>query len=176
MDGRLLCCDPSIWYAMRTLNLHGVDALLRFVAVSLPTSCIDGLVQDCGNSNTLAMEKLQSYTEPLIWLLCWNGDNRMIASMPYICDVIHVNRLIMYHLIKQSEGQKTRIYFLFHTVFFFEDPILISGTLRTNLDPLRQHYDDDLWVVLEHAHLKKYIMGLEGGLGHVCEENGSNLR
>ena len=29
---------------------------------------IDGLVQDCNNSSALAMELLQSYTKPSIWL------------------------------------------------------------------------------------------------------------
>ena len=65
---------------------------------------------------------------------------------------------------------------MFHTVFSSKDPTLFSGTLRTNLDPLGEHSDEALWVVLEHAHLKNYVMKLEGGLNHVCEENGSNLR
>ena len=32
---------------------------------------IDGLVQDCSNSIALAMELLQSCTEPSIYLMVW---------------------------------------------------------------------------------------------------------
>ena len=40
---------------------------------------IDGLVQDCSNSSALAMELLQSCTNPLIWftLLHWHNMNIM---------------------------------------------------------------------------------------------------
>ena len=65
---------------------------------------------------------------------------------------------------------------MFHNVFSSKDPTLFSGTLRTNLDPLRKHSDDALWMVLQHADLKNYVMNLAGGLNYVCEENGLNLR
>ena len=38
-----------------------------FCSASLYHGCIDGLVQDCSISSGLAMEILQSCTEPLIW-------------------------------------------------------------------------------------------------------------
>ena len=34
---------------------------------------------------------------------------------------------------------------------------MFSGTLRFNLDPRNISTDDDLWIALEHAHLKDYI-------------------
>lgn len=45
-----------------------------------------------------------------------------------------------------------------------------------NLDPFNSFSDDDLWEALEHAHLKKYVESLEGGLLYECSERGENLR
>lgn len=35
-----------------------------------------------------------------------------------------------------------------------QDPVLFSGSLRTNLDPLEAHTDQQLWNILEMANLK----------------------
>ena len=45
-------------------------------------------------------------------------------------------------------------------------PVLFSGTLRINLDPFNFHTDDEIWKVLELAHLKDYANTLEKGLAH----------
>ncbi|KAG1471789.1 hypothetical protein G6F56_001926 [Rhizopus delemar] len=55
-----------------------------------------------------------------------------------------------------------------------QDPVLFSGTLRSNLDPFNQHDDAELWASLKRAHLID-----EGGendiaLDSVVTENGSN--
>jgi ABC-type multidrug transport system fused ATPase/permease subunit len=59
---------------------------------------------------------------------------------------------------------------------FFQDPVLFSGSIRMNLDPFHVYADEDLWEVLEHAHLRKFIESLEEGLQHQCTEGGENLR
>lgn len=41
-----------------------------------------------------------------------------------------------------------------------QDPILFSGTIRTNLDPFGQFKDEDLWNVLEKINLKGSIDNL----------------
>lgn len=56
-----------------------------------------------------------------------------------------------------------------------QDPVLFSGTIRSNLDPFSQYSDHELWESLELAHLKKFVTSTEGGLEHVISENGSNL-
>lgn len=56
-----------------------------------------------------------------------------------------------------------------------QDPVLFSGTLRSNLDPFDKLTDDELWRALEHSHLKEYVAGLEKGLEHNITEGGENI-
>lgn len=58
----------------------------------------------------------------------------------------------------------------------FQDPILFSGSLRFNIDPFNQFNDDEIWVILETAHLKEFVKGLSDGLEYNCGEGGHNLR
>lgn len=56
-----------------------------------------------------------------------------------------------------------------------QDPVLFSGTLRINLDPFGTHSDEEVWLALEHAHLKSFVKGLAAGLNHEVTEGGENL-
>ncbi|XP_065580663.1 multidrug resistance-associated protein 1-like isoform X3 [Artemia franciscana] len=56
-----------------------------------------------------------------------------------------------------------------------QDPVLFSGTLRMNLDPFKQHTDEDIWRALELAHLKTFALTLSAGLQHEVSEGGENL-
>jgi len=56
-----------------------------------------------------------------------------------------------------------------------QDPILWTGSLRHNLDPLSTHSDDSLWAVLEQSHLKEFFMKQDKGLSFVVQEGGENL-
>ncbi|XP_060863090.1 multidrug resistance-associated protein 1-like isoform X2 [Metopolophium dirhodum] len=56
-----------------------------------------------------------------------------------------------------------------------QDPVLFSGTLRMNLDPTNSSTDAQLWSALTLAHLKAYVVGLDGGLDYEVSEGGDNL-
>ncbi|XP_062618978.1 multidrug resistance-associated protein 1-like isoform X2 [Saccostrea cucullata] len=56
-----------------------------------------------------------------------------------------------------------------------QDPVLFSGTLRMNIDPMDQSKDGEIWNALEHAHLKSFVLTLPAGLESECGEGGSNL-
>ncbi|CDH48321.1 atp-dependent bile acid permease [Lichtheimia corymbifera JMRC:FSU:9682] len=63
-----------------------------------------------------------------------------------------------------------------------QDPVLFSGTLRSNLDPFGQHDDAELWAALKRSHLIDQQKGGDGGgseqknitLDSVVLENGNN--
>ena len=57
-------------------------------------------------------------------------------------------------------------------LFVFKDPVLFTGTLRFNLDPVGQHSDKELWRSLELSHLN-YICN--DGLDNLVSEGGSNF-
>ncbi|XP_061222661.1 multidrug resistance-associated protein 1-like isoform X2 [Neopsephotus bourkii] len=56
-----------------------------------------------------------------------------------------------------------------------QDPILFSGTLQSNLDPLGKHSDLELWEVLEQCHLKDFVQSLPKKLLHEISEGGEDL-
>ncbi len=56
-----------------------------------------------------------------------------------------------------------------------QDPVLFSGTIRTNLDPFNAYSDEQLWNSLELSHLKSFVKSLDLGLEHKVSEGGENL-
>ncbi|KAL4216368.1 hypothetical protein ACF0H5_024095 [Mactra antiquata] len=56
-----------------------------------------------------------------------------------------------------------------------QDPVIFSGTLRSNLDPFLRYNDESIWYALECAHLKDFVTGLDDGLDYECGEGGQNL-
>ena len=56
-----------------------------------------------------------------------------------------------------------------------QNPVLFSGTLRMNLDPLEKHNDDKLWDVLNEVKLKSLVQNLKGCLDFEISERAANL-
>ena len=56
-----------------------------------------------------------------------------------------------------------------------QSPVIFSGSLRRNLDPLEKHKDDELWNVLEEVKLRSSVVNLEGQLDFELLERGENL-
>ncbi|KAJ3095767.1 hypothetical protein HDU97_006553 [Phlyctochytrium planicorne] len=56
-----------------------------------------------------------------------------------------------------------------------QDPVLFSGTVRTNLDPYENHADAEIWDALERSSMKDVVVGLEGGLEAEIKAGGENL-
>jgi ABC-type multidrug transport system fused ATPase/permease subunit len=56
-----------------------------------------------------------------------------------------------------------------------QDPVLFSGTLRSNLDPWGRFDDATLWNALEMAQLKSVAASLRGGLDARMQEAGDNI-
>jgi ABC-type multidrug transport system fused ATPase/permease subunit len=56
-----------------------------------------------------------------------------------------------------------------------QDPVLFSGTVRSNIDPLRQHTDEDVRRALHKAHLGEFVDGMPFGLETELATDGHNL-
>eukprot|EP00064_Thunnus_orientalis_P001052 superscaffoldBa00000065_g1053 len=56
-----------------------------------------------------------------------------------------------------------------------QDPVLFTGTMRKNLDPFRQHTDEDLWNALQEVQMKAVVEELPNKLEMVLTESGSNF-
>ncbi|KAG2491368.1 hypothetical protein HYH03_010366 [Edaphochlamys debaryana] len=56
-----------------------------------------------------------------------------------------------------------------------QDPLLFSGTLRSNLDPSGALPDSRLWEVLRAVRLREAVGALPGGLGAAIAHGGGNL-
>uniref|UniRef100_A0A2K6ES78 ATP binding cassette subfamily C member 11 n=1 Tax=Propithecus coquereli TaxID=379532 RepID=A0A2K6ES78_PROCO len=56
-----------------------------------------------------------------------------------------------------------------------QDPVLLSGTIRFNLDPFDCYTDEQIWDVLERTFLTRVISNLPKGLHAEVVENGENF-
>ncbi|XP_014480641.1 PREDICTED: multidrug resistance-associated protein 5-like isoform X2 [Dinoponera quadriceps] len=56
-----------------------------------------------------------------------------------------------------------------------QDPILFSGTIRSNLDPFQQHADSDIWDALEKTRMKDKVSLMPGNLDASVGFGGNNL-
>ena len=56
-----------------------------------------------------------------------------------------------------------------------QNPVLFSGTIRSNIDPFDEYSDEQIWSALEKCSLKASVEEMPGQLGATVSEYGSNL-
>lgn len=56
-----------------------------------------------------------------------------------------------------------------------QESTLFDGTIRSNIDPLSQSNDCEIWKALENANLKELVKNMKNGLETQIEKQGSNL-
>ena len=56
-----------------------------------------------------------------------------------------------------------------------QDPVLFSGSLRNNMDPLTRNSDEQLWQCLEACNMKNFVESSGKGLQLDISEGGTNL-
>ncbi|XP_043719147.1 ABC transporter C family member 3-like isoform X1 [Telopea speciosissima] len=55
-----------------------------------------------------------------------------------------------------------------------QDPTMFEGTIRSNLDPLEEYTDEQIWEALDKCHLGDEVRKKEGKLDTTVAENGEN--
>nr|POF14557.1 abc transporter c family member 3 [Quercus suber] len=55
-----------------------------------------------------------------------------------------------------------------------QDPTMFEGTIRSNLDPLDEHTDGQIWEALDKCQLGDKVREKEGKLDSIVSENGEN--
>ncbi|XP_071727296.1 ABC transporter C family member 3-like isoform X2 [Rutidosis leptorrhynchoides] len=55
-----------------------------------------------------------------------------------------------------------------------QDPTMFQGTVRSNLDPLEQYTDEQIWEALDKCQLGDEVRSKEGKLDSAINENGEN--
>ncbi|XP_024963049.1 ABC transporter C family member 3-like, partial [Cynara cardunculus var. scolymus] len=55
-----------------------------------------------------------------------------------------------------------------------QDPTMFNGTIRTNMDPLEEHSDDQIWEALDKCQIGDEVRKKEGQLDSTVTENGEN--
>lgn len=55
-----------------------------------------------------------------------------------------------------------------------QDPTMFEGNLRTNLDPLGEHSDKEIWEALKRCELEELVSAKENRLDSLVTENGEN--
>ena len=56
-----------------------------------------------------------------------------------------------------------------------QNPVLFSGTVRSNVDPFDEYTDDEIWSALEKCGMKTAVEEMPGTLFAVVAEYGENL-
>lgn len=58
----------------------------------------------------------------------------------------------------------------------FKEPILFTGSLILNLDPLQTHTMAEIQEAVQHAHLSDFVNSLPAKLHYEIVEGGENIR
>jgi ATP-binding cassette subfamily C (CFTR/MRP) protein 1 len=56
-----------------------------------------------------------------------------------------------------------------------QDPVLFSGTVRSNLDPFNEYPDDEIWEALSSSSLRTFVGSLQGKLDATVQDSGDNF-
>jgi len=118
-----------------------------------------GVVGRTGSGKSSLMLTLLRIVEPALFT---DGDEAKKYEAPIVIDGVDVLRIGLTDL-RSKIG------------IIPQNPVLFSGTIRSNMDPFNQSTDDQIWNALDRCGMKKVILEMPERLSAPVAEYGENL-
>jgi ABC-type multidrug transport system fused ATPase/permease subunit len=131
--------------------------VLKGVTIGIEGGSRIGVVGRTGSGKSSLLLTLLRLVEPTLQL-----DDDEPYSAPILIDGVDILRIGLKEL-RSNVG------------IIPQNPVLFSGTIRTNIDPFRKFSDEDIWNALEQCGLKEAVEGMPEKLDGIVSEYGQNL-
>jgi len=125
-----------------------VGDVLQGVNLSIPRKCKAGIVGPAGSGKSTLLHCILRLMEPRQGRIRLEGRNTQSIGL---------------RTIKSKVGLVT------------QHPLILEGSLRTNLDPFGEFSDACIWEALRLLQLEDFVFACPGGLDFVVLEEGINL-
>lgn len=144
---------PADWPQAGAIEMHnvslryrpGLPLVLKSVTLSIPARCKLGIVGRTGA-----------------------GKSSMVLALLRLVEIesgtVHIDGVNVANIGLHALRSKVSV--------IPQDPVLFSGTVRSNIDPFKQFTDSQLWDGLRRTRLDNRVKTLDD----VVEENGANFR
>ncbi|KAF7824758.1 ABC transporter C family member 3-like isoform X1 [Senna tora] len=146
--------DPS-WPSHGEIDIHNLQVryaphlplVLRGITCKFPGGLKTGIVGRTGSGKTTLIHTLFRINDP--------------TSGHIMIDGINISSIGLHDL-------RSRLSII------PQDPTMFEGTVRSNLDPLEEYTDEQIWEALDKCQLGEEVRNKEGKLDYAVSENGEN--
>ncbi|XWS11330.1 hypothetical protein CRYUN_Cryun38cG0074500 [Craigia yunnanensis] len=121
--------------------------VLRDVTCTFPGGLKTGIVGRTGSGKSTLVQTVFRMVEP--------------AAGQIIIDGVNISSIGLHDLRSRLS-------------IFPQDPTMFEGTIRSNLDPLEEYTDQQIWEALDKCQLGDKVRRMEGKLDSTVNENGDN--
>ncbi|XP_015900152.3 ABC transporter C family member 3 isoform X1 [Ziziphus jujuba] len=134
-------------YNLQVRYAPDMPLVLRGLTCIFPGGMKTGIVGRTGSGKTTLIQTLFRIVEPAAGLITIDG--------------LNVSSIGLHDL-------RSRL------IIIPQDPTMFEGTVRSNLDPLEEYTDEQIWVALDKCQLGDEVRKKEGKLDSIVTENGEN--
>ncbi|CAN6468099.1 unnamed protein product [Victoria cruziana] len=149
------CLPSPDWPTQGNVNVHSLEVryrpntplVLKGISLNIYGGEKIGIVGRTGSGKSTFIQALFRIVEP--------------SSGKIIIDGIDISKLGL-HDLRSRFG------------IIPQEPVLFEGTVRSNIDPIGQYSDDDIWKSLERCQLKDVVASKPDKLDSLVADNGEN--